>query len=192
MRRTNRLRYTRHFITKQLTAKQRERKQFVLPMYRDLKVNPDNRTKLVDDELFVKGKLQTKYVMPKLPTAQGTDTSIKLVTGDTVTDSGSIFHGYAARVKSTQDVSKVLDMAKHNPTLAAADHLIYAFRIGDSDGNIKTENFHSDGDYGVGLKLLEHMQSEHTVNRVFIVARVCTPGYRHIGNRRMLSCYQGL
>jgi len=61
-------------------------------MYRDLKVNPDNQTKLVDDKLFVKGKLQTKYLMPKLPTAQGTDTSIKLVPGDTVTDSGSTYH----------------------------------------------------------------------------------------------------
>ena len=76
-------------------------------------------------------------------------------------------------------------MAKHNPKLAAADHLIYAFRIEDNDGNIKIENFHSDGDYGVGLKLLKHMQSEHIVNRVFIVALVCTPDYRHIGNRRM-------
>jgi hypothetical protein len=37
----------------------------------------------------------------------------------------------------------------------------------------------------VGLKLLKHIQSEHIVNRVFIVARVCTLGYRHIGNRRM-------
>jgi hypothetical protein len=185
MRRTNRLRDTRHFITKQLTAKQRERKQFVLPVYRDLKVNPENQTKLLDDKLFVKGKLQTKYLAPTLPTAKGTNTSLKLVQGDTVNDLGSTFHGYVASVKSTQDVSDVLDMANNNTTLAAANHLMYAFRIGDDDGNIKTENFHSDGDYGVGLNLLKHMQSQNIVNRMFIVARNCSPGFRHIGNRRM-------
>ena len=184
MRRTNRLRDTRHFITKQLTAKQRERKQFALPVYRDLKINPDNQTKLVGDKLFVKGKLQTKYLAPKLPTAKD-NASLKLVQGDTVTDSGSTFHGYVASVKSTQDVSDVLAMANSNPTLAAANHLMYAFRIGDDDGNIKTENFHSDGDYGVGLNLLKHMQSHNIFNKVFIVARNCTPGFRHIGNRRM-------
>ena len=169
MKHTNRLRDTRHFIAKQLTAKQRERKQFVLPVYQDLKGNPDNQAKLVGDKLFVKGNLQTKYLAPKLPTAKGTVTSTILVAGDTVEDAGSTFHGYAASVKSTQDVSDVLNKANNNPTLAAANHLIYAFRIGDKDGNIKMENFHSDGDYGVGLKLLKHMQSENIVNRVFFL-----------------------
>ena len=55
------------YINKQVTTKQRERKRFELPNFKDLKVNPDNEAKLVDGKLFVKGKLQTKFLPPVLP-----------------------------------------------------------------------------------------------------------------------------
>jgi len=49
---SNRLLDTGHYINKQLMAKQKERKLFVLTTFKDLKVNPVNEAILVDDKLF--------------------------------------------------------------------------------------------------------------------------------------------
>jgi len=91
----------RHLITKQPTAKQRKWKQFVLPVYLDLKANPDIQTNIIKDKLFIKGQLRTKYLTPKPATANGTDTTIKLVADDMVKDSRSAFHMDMRPVKST-------------------------------------------------------------------------------------------
>ncbi len=46
------------------------------------------------------------------------------------------------------------------------------------------QNFDSDGDHGVGLHLLRHMQSQKMDNMICVVARDCTSDYSHIGKRR--------
>jgi putative IMPACT (imprinted ancient) family translation regulator len=113
------------------------------------------------------------------------DPPLTIHTGTTITDSGSTFRGFAASVSSTQEVSEIMDMLKSKPDIAAANHLIYAYRLGDCEGNVKSQNFHSDGDYGVGLHLLRHMEGEHSLNMLCVVTRTCTVNYSHIGNRRM-------
>jgi len=54
-------------------------------------VNSDNEAKLVDDKLFVKGKLQTKFLPPVLPLPTMDISTLKLQKGDTISDSGSFF-----------------------------------------------------------------------------------------------------
>jgi hypothetical protein len=179
LKNTNRLRSTRHYVAKQLTAKQRERKKYILPVFKDLKSNPDNNARVVDDKLFVKGNLQVKYRPPKIPPPLMNNPSLELLHGDNVTDSGSTFTGFVAKVTSMQDVSDILQMAKTRPEIAAANHLIFAYRIG------QRQNFDSDGDYGVGLHLLHHMQEQDMNNIICIVTRKCTADFTHIGNRRM-------
>jgi hypothetical protein len=176
---SKRLAHSRHFITKQLTAKQRERKKFILPEFKELKQDPNNNTKIVDDKLFVKGSLQTRFLPPRIPTATLQNPSLELIAGDSVTDSGSTFTGFIAKVTNMQDVGDVLHMVKSKPEIAAANHLMYAFRVGNK------QNYDSDGDYGVGLHLLRHMQDTNVTNMIYMVARSCTVDFKHIGNRRM-------
>jgi hypothetical protein len=63
----NRLRDTRHYISQQMTPARSERRQFALPEYKELKGDVRNKAVLTQDKLFVKNKLQTKFVKPNLP-----------------------------------------------------------------------------------------------------------------------------
>ena len=183
MSRANRLRDTRHYISKQLTAKQRERKQFALPVYKELKSDPENKAKLVDDKLYVKGIVQAKLAQPRAINLQIDPDDlpdIEIVKGTSITDGGSTFHGFAASVTSVKEVRQAVALTKTNTTVAAANHCIYAYRLDDGKSN-----FNSDGDYGIGLYLLDHLTKNDITNVVLIVARDCSPGFTHIGRRRM-------
>jgi len=59
---------------------------------------------------------------------------------------------------------------------------VYAYRVGDQ--NIK-QNFDSDGDYSVGLSLMEKMEEREVTNIIWILTRDCEPGHSEIGKRRM-------
>ena len=60
-RNTSRLSGSRHFVSRQQTAAQREHKRFVLAKFNALKANPANKAQIRGDNLFVKRKLQTQY-----------------------------------------------------------------------------------------------------------------------------------
>ena len=66
MRNTMRLRDTNHFISRQMTARQRERKQFVLPKFASLKQDRSTKARLSGKRLYVNGSLQTQYLPPTL------------------------------------------------------------------------------------------------------------------------------
>ena len=90
-----------------------------------------------------------------------------------------MFTGFAASVMSMQDVSDVLEMVKYEPSIAASNHLIFAYKMGPN------QNFNSDGDYGVGLHLLRYMQSKKMDNIICIVAHDRNTDSPFIGKRRM-------
>ena len=69
------------------------------------------------------------------------------------------------------------------PEVASATHVIYSYRIRQSDGSV-LENFDSDGDYGMGLNLLKKMQQKDAVNKLIVTKRSCHPGFAHLGSRR--------
>ena len=179
MMNTNRLRNTHHQVSQQLIARQRERKQFIIPVLKHLRTNPDNQAKLFGDKLIVKGKVQFGYLEPKLPHPNLSNSSLKVIHGDSKDESGSVFTGFAATVSSAQDVSDVLEQVKSEPGLATAKHLIFAFIVGSK------QNFDSDGDFGVGLHLLRHMQDRKMDNVVCVVAHECAPIHTFLGKRRM-------
>ncbi len=159
--------------------RQRERKQFVIPVLKELRSNPDNQAEIFGDKLVMKGKIQDKYLEPKLPQPKLPNPSVTVVPGSVKEDSGSIFTGFAARITSMQDVSDTLELVRSEPNIAAANHLMFAYILGQN------QNFNSDGDYGVGLYLLRYMQEQKMNNMICIVSRDCTPHYSHIGKQRM-------
>ena len=182
MRNTVRLRDTNHFISRQMTARQRERKQFVLPKFTSLKQDRSIKASLSGYRLYVNGSLQTHYLPPTLPDPSDT-CDIEIAECDrAIRDSGSTFYGYAACVKSLRDISDVIDSLKQRPAVVGASHLMYAYRI--KAGRNVTENFHSDEDHGVGLELLRHMQDNELINWVYIATRDCSATFKHIGTKR--------
>ncbi len=165
MSRVGRLKNTQHFITKQLTPKQRERKQLSLRVYKDLKGDPNNNAKLIDDKLYVKGDIQTKLLQPatiREVLDPENPPSVTLVKGTSITDSGSKFSGYAATVTTQHEVKDAIILAKHIPSLAAATHLMYAYKL--SNG---ISNYHSDDDHGIGMKLINHMENNNILVTVW-------------------------
>ena len=183
MSRVGRLKNTQHFIAKQLTPKQRERKQLSIRVYKELKGDPNNNVKLIDDKLYLNGDVQTMLLQPATirevfdPNDPPTVTLLK---GTSITDGGSTFSGYAAKVKTQHEVRDAVMLAKHNPALAAATHLMYAYKL--SNGK---SNYHSDDDHGIGMKLIQHMETNNIQDTVLIVSRDCLEDFKHIGYRRI-------
>ena len=184
LQQTGRLKNTGHFITKQMPASTRERHQFALNEYMDKRKSPANKARLTGGKLYMKGKLQNKYLPPDVSVDPNYEaqTDISIEASDPVTDSGSIFQGYAAKVSNDPDVASTLEQSLELDGVATATHRIFAFRYDDGHGI--NENFDSDGDDGIGLKLLRSMQEDGITNQLWIVTRTCLPNFTHIGNRR--------
>jgi hypothetical protein len=176
---------THHFITQQLPPTTRERKQFTLPMFKAVRQDKTRQARIVQDRLYVDGTLQCQFlpgVLPDVITVSSPgDDDTAISRSATTSDSGSTFTGFASPVHSLMDVRHVLDTLLQQPQVAAATHLIYAYRI-DNAGII--ENFDSDTDFGVGLELLKSMTDGNLMNTLFVATRTCGPNFVHIGKRR--------
>ena len=182
MSNVSRLRETQHFITRQLPPSHKERKDFVLPFFKTLRSNADNKAQLVGDKLYVKGKLQQQLLSPVIPDIDPSS-EITISESEEVTDNGSIFKGYAACVSSIDEVAKVISTLKAKPSIAEADHFMFAYRFSTKKNKIQ-ENFDSDGDWGIGLEILRSMQEKENVNCISVVTRCCLPNFQHIGRKR--------
>ena len=183
LQQTRRLKNTGHFITKQMPASTRERHQFALTEFLDKRKSPANKARLVSGKLYVKGKLQNKYLPPHLRKDPDHEVPANIIeTSDSITDSGSIFQGYAAKVSNDSDVAVTLEQSLELDGVATATHRVFAYRYEDGHG-IK-ENFDSDGDDGIGLKILRSMQEDGVMNQLWIATRRCLLNFTHIGNKR--------
>lgn len=185
------LKGTRHFVNRQLPPDKSERKQFTMTEFAEKKKVGNAKVRMVNENLFVNGSLQRKFLLPTLPSGldQSSEESIveeDIAESDSIEDNGSTFKGYVTDVASLDDVRATLDLLVRRPEVAAATHVIYAYRFHVDDDPEKdlVENFDSDGDHGVGLKLLRAMQDKEVVSRLFVVTRKCNPDFAHIGQRR--------
>jgi FtsZ-binding cell division protein ZapB len=146
-----RLRNTKHGIHSQLPASTVERRQLILPDYKELKKDIRNKAVLTQDKMYVKNKVQTQYLKPSLPSQPLSDTSpCKISESKDKKDSGSVFRGYCARIGDLDDIAKVRQYLMYNvPDVSKATHIIYAYRL-ETRGKI-IENFDSDRDWGIGM-----------------------------------------
>ena len=184
MKHTNRLKGTRHFVSRQLPAEHRERQQFALDRYKAARTNPANKASMVREKLFIKGQLQSQFLPDKLPLPNSEAAEIEVTEGPSVDDQcGSKFAGFSARVGSLEDVRTVRDQLLMRPSVAGTSDLMFAYRISGPNGAVR-ENFDSEFDYGVGLQLLRSMREDDLMNVVCFATRTCSKGYRHIGDRR--------
>ena len=201
MKNSNRLRNTNHFISRQMPPEIKERHQFVYPTYKEAKTDANSNAHMYNGRLYLQGKEQIQYSPPVLPvlpylsadperddTSDDTSDHVVLGSSDEIQEGGSDFTGYAARISSLADITSVKQhlimstqhLIMSTPRVASASHLIMAYRYTNDDDEI-CENFDSNGDYGVGYKLLKYMRSNDITNIVFYATRHCNPGYKHIG-----------
>jgi len=117
-------------MNRQVPAEITERNQYALPEFNQKRQNPANKAHLTNGKLYVKGRLQYKFLTPTLPHVDSADENIPnftIATRDKITDGGSTFTGYAADVTKLEDVSVVLEQSLKLDGIAAATHRIYAY-----------------------------------------------------------------
>ncbi len=176
---------TGHFVTKQLPAERKERKQFVVPYFKKGKAIVDQKTQLLDDKLLINGQLQRKYLPPKLPVKidHDPDRTIQIFNSVPISEGGSTFYGFAAKASCEAEIRNVLDEHLKSQENATASHVVYAFSYNDPIQGQVT-NFDSDGDFGLGTVLTRILDEKDISDRVLILTRSCGPQFQHIGKRR--------
>ena len=182
MKNTGRLRGTGHFVSVQATQRRHERKQFVLRKYQEAKQQYGTDARLSGDKLYINGQLQAQYMDPRLPPSDADSYQIN-TSNDKVTDRGSTFHGYVAKVNTLQDISDALNTLRRDPDVAKCPHIMYAYRLKGNTTHVR-DNFSSDNDHGVGLRLLKYMETENITNCVLFATRECLGNFEHIGIKR--------
>ena len=162
-----------------------ERNQFAMNTYKDKRIDFNNKAHLNNGKLFVKGKVKTEFLEPRLPDPEPAeeDYEVEVTQSGTIKDSGSVFKGYAVSVNSLSDVtSGIQEVMMSMPDASTASHLIYAYRV--KNGQSVSENFHSDDDHGMGLDLWRMLRDSDKRNVLCLVSREYAPGFQHLGRKR--------
>ena len=186
LRHGNRIRVTRHRVSRQTPPSFTERNQFAMDTYKEKRSDVTNKARLQNVKLFIKGRLQTQFLEPTLPDPEpiGNDDEDDTapVESAQVKDSGSIFRGFAIKAGSMPDVTSGLQKIITLPDVSSASHLIYEYRV--KVGERIYENFQSDDDHGMGLDLLRMLRARDTQDVLCVVTRHCSPGFQHLGKKR--------
>ena len=162
-----------------------ERNQFAMDTYKNKRSDASNKARLNNGKLFIKGKLQTQFLDPTLPDpepASDDDDDTAPVQSTQVSDSGSVFQGFAITAESLPEVTSGLHKIVTLPDVSTSSHLIYAYRV--KDGQRVHENFQSDDDHGMGLDLLRMLRNRGDEDVLCVVTRHCSPGFQHLGRKR--------
>jgi hypothetical protein len=179
------LKATNHKVYRQTPPAISERKNFALPVFKEKRQDPDNRAKLVNDKLFLKGKYQAQFKEQVLPAVSINRPKVapEISVSNHITDTGSVFTSYSAMATNLHEVREVIDTLLQRPEVVSTTHLMYAYRFHDHSQNL-IENFDSDDDHGLGLEILKTMRTHDALNTVCITTRTCSPDYKHLNQKR--------
>ena len=86
------------------------------------------------------------------------------------TDRGSVFQGFAAKIRSPDDVKPaILKMFTVNKLTASATHIVYSYRV-KYQGRMR-ENFADDGEFGEGRRITNLLQGRGLEGILVMVPR---------------------
>ena len=112
---------------------------------------------------------------PASSALEGTrSTPVAMGTSSIFDNENHIFQAWAVQAKDLQGVREGLD-DELSSGLAAASHVLYAFRFREADGKI-VENFDSDADNGMGLRILKTLRANQALNVAVYVGHCDTGG----------------
>ena len=172
-------------IQEQLPGEIQERRKRLWPQYKQARDRAKlDRTTKVNwslDKLYINGTLHTAADdVQSISPSEHYDSNARVEHSQLKTDKGSTFQGHAANLSQNTSAAAVLAKLLANPSVAKAEHNIYAFRtkIGDT---IK-EFYSDDGEHGAGQCLLRTLRDQDALD----VMVVCTRwfGGTHIGPKR--------
>ena len=107
--------------------------------------------------------------------SSSTDASVlavpEILQGEPITDRKSTFQGFAAVVRSTQEVRLVMTALLSNKKIARAAHNMMVYRIHDSNRGIFLTDNDEDGEHGAGARLAHLMQILDVRNVMVVVTR---------------------
>ena len=120
-----------------------------------LKNIPAQEKRLIDNQLFVKKKLyvlpeQSRDTAPERYNASDIDWERdppRITMGPSISDRGSVFQGFRARVRDLQEAQVTLDLIHADLRSQPATHLVYAYRI--QSGSKIIEHINDDRNLGL-------------------------------------------
>ena len=128
---------------------------------------------MVDNEPV--SDIDTVQLPPASSALEGTwSTPVAMGTSFIFDNENHIFKTWAVPAKDLQGVREGLNEAL-NSGLAAASHVPYAFRFREADGKI-VENFDSNADNGMGLRILKTLKANQALNVAVYVGHRDTGG----------------
>lgn len=128
------------------------------------------------DRLFVEGKEVhlTATMSTSAPSPLNNDTvydTIPLKTGSVVGRKNNKFQAVAAKVKSTEDTSIVLDQLIADQHFASAKHLVYAYCLPRSGSDQTLDYYYDDREHGMGRTLLQCLKKDGSAGDMLVCAR---------------------
>ncbi len=162
LKHTNRLRGTRHYVNKQTPQPVKERQQFSMDAFKENR----GSARLVNDKLYIDGRLQTQFQEVSLPYSDHVVPidAASVPVGNVIQDAGSLFKGYALPANTLVEVKKCMNLILQLPHVTNSSHIIYAYRVESTDTSKVLENFNSDDDHIMGLDLLKMLCSRDARN----------------------------
>ena len=180
-------------VTDQLPPEMRERKMAQMDTLRKLRNDnqdkANNRIHFFKDKLLHNGQLVEntfeQNTLPKLNTIPMAYED--MFHSEPITIQGSVFQGHAMTILSIEEAVRARDALYQNPSAAAADHVMYAYRIDREEGIYETGN-HDDGEC-MGSDVLVRCIQEAKIDNIFVSVTRIHSG-PNLGNRRFQMIQQ--
>jgi hypothetical protein len=168
-------------IREQVPAEVQEKRNRLWPKFIEAKKDPKNKVKWMTDKLLVNGQmLSANDENVDINPAIDINEDLEISHSEHKSEDGSTVMGHAVTISNQQDIPAVLAKLYQDRLIAAADHNMYAYRIGRSK-NLK-EGFFDDKEHGAGTTLLRMLQNDKRSNVMVVVTRWF--GGKHIGPKR--------
>jgi regulator of replication initiation timing len=168
-------------IQEQIPPEVQEKRNRLWPNFQEAKSDRANQVKWIGDKLMINGRIiSADDEKIEINPANDLNNDIEIFQSEHKTEDGSTVMGHAASISNPQDIPAVLAKLYQDRLIAAADHNMYAYRIGRTT-NLK-EGCNDDKEYGAGTALLKQLREDRRSNVIVIVTRWF--GGKHIGPRR--------
>ncbi|KAK3084817.1 hypothetical protein FSP39_019522 [Pinctada imbricata] len=151
----------------------------------------NQQTRVVKDKLILPSGEEYEDVVPMMKNSDvlkfDADTLSQLNTVETfstpeVEREGNVMFATGAKTYSASDVETVYRKVCCDPKSASAHHRILVYRFRDErDGKIR-QNYHDDGEYGAGRRLLKYMTDNEITNSTIVITK--HDSGRYIGYQR--------
>lgn len=166
------LKNTSYSISRQYPQEVEERRQFGWPAYKNARAT-NTPARFDGGRLVVDSNPVNKYDPLPLPpisaSVQGIASPMMWGISDVAEESGHTFKAWVTPVKNMYSVRDTFDKLLQNDGAAGANHIPYAFRFKDENGQL-VENFESDEDSGMGLHIIKSMRIKEAMDVAIFIA----------------------